>query len=169
MKTIQIFSLLLMFGIQSHAQLKPGDKAPAFTLADQFGNLVKSETVFGKKPVVIYFYPKDDTPGCTREACSFRDSYQDFEDAGAVVIGVSSDSPASHKKFAEKYRLPFTLLSDAQNELRQAFGVKADLFGLIPGRVTFVIDAQGIIRFVFSSQMSAEKHMEESLKAIKEL
>lgn len=158
-----------MFGIQTNAQLKPGDKAPAFNLKDQNGKTINSEAIYGKQVVVLYFYPKDDTPGCTREACSFRDSYQDFEDAGACVIGVSSDTPASHKKFAEKYRLPFLLLSDAENELRKAFAVKADLFGLIPGRVTFVIDKQGIIRFVFNSQMSAEKHMEESLIAIKEL
>ena len=169
MKSILIITSLFMFGINSKAQLQVGDKAPAFNLSDQNGNVVNSQTIYGKQAVVIYFYPKDDTPGCTKEACSFRDSYQDFEDVGARVIGVSSDSPSSHKKFAEKYRLPFTLLSDRENNLRKAFGVKADLFGLIPGRVTFVVDKQGVIRYVFDSQMNAEKHMEESLKAIKEL
>jgi peroxiredoxin Q/BCP len=169
MKSLLIIITLFMFGINSKAQLQVGDKAPAFNLSDQNGNVVNSQTIYGKQVVVIYFYPKDDTPGCTREACSFRDSYQDFEDVGARVIGVSSDSPASHKKFAEKYRLPFTLLSDRENNLRSAFAVKPDLFGLIPGRVTFVVDKQGVIQYVFDSQMSAEKHMEESLKAIKEL
>lgn len=169
MKSLLIITTLFMFGINSKAQLQVGDKAPAFNLSDQNGNVVNSQTIYGKQVVVIYFYPKDDTPGCTREACSFRDSYQDFEDVGARVIGVSSDSPSSHKKFAEKYRLPFTLLSDRENNLRSAFAVKPDLFGLIPGRVTFVVDKQGVIQYVFDSQMSSEKHMEESLKAIKEL
>jgi peroxiredoxin Q/BCP len=118
---------------------------------------------------VIYFYPKDDTPGCTKEACSFRDNYQEFTDAGVTVIGISADDVESHKKFADKYNLPYTLLSDTDNKVRKLFGVKGDLFGLIPGRVTFVVDKNGVIRHVFNSQMNAEKHITESLAAIEEL
>ena len=159
-----------MLGFSSKAQqLTVGDKAPAFNLQDQHGNQVNSKDIYGSEIVVIYFYPKDDTPGCTKEACSFRDNFTAFTDAGVRVIGVSADDPASHKAFAEKYKLPFTLLSDIDNTLRQAFGVKADLFGLIPGRVTFIIDKQGIIRHVFASQTQAEKHIKESLEAIAKL
>ncbi len=119
--------------------------------------------------MVIYFYPKDDTPGCTKEACTFRDQYEDFVAAGAQVVGISADSPESHRQFAAKYRLPFLLLSDRQNTVRSLFGVKGDLFGLIPGRVTFVADAQGIVRHVFSSQLNATRHVAEALEVIKRL
>lgn len=159
-----------MFNFSSgSAQLGVGDQAPEFELIDQDGNTVCSADIFGNNPVVIYFYPKDDTPGCTKEACSFRDSYTAFTDLGVKVFGVSADSPASHKAFAQKYRLPYTLLSDTDNKLRKAFGVKSDLFGLIPGRVTFVVDNQGVIQHVFNSQMQAEKHIDESLEAIKKM
>src|SRR6266850_1604776 len=119
----------------------------------------------GKKAVVLYFYPKDDTPGCTAEACSFRDSYEDFQDAGAEVIGVSSDSGASHAKFAKRHELPFTLLSDAKGEVRKKYGVPATM-GLLPGRVTFVIDRKGIVRHVFNSQLQATRHVQEALAAL---
>jgi peroxiredoxin Q/BCP len=117
-------------------------------------------------PLVIYFYPKDDTPGCTKEACSFRDSYESFQDMGARVIGISADDVASHKAFAVKYRLPFDLLSDPGNAVRKQFGVPADLFGLIPGRVTYVFDRQGVCVKVFNAQLQAEQHMTEALKAL---
>jgi len=116
--------------------------------------------------VVLYFYPKDDTPGCTKEACSFRDQYQDFQDAGAEVIGVSSDPAASHEKFAAKYHLPFVLLADRSGAVRKQYGVPAT-FGLLPGRVTFVIDRQGIVRHVFNSQLQATRHVEEAIAALR--
>jgi peroxiredoxin Q/BCP len=112
--------------------------------------------------VVLYFYPKDDTPGCTKEACTFRDQYQDFQDAGAAVLGVSSDSSESHRKFAAKHRLPFTLLADRGGQVRKRYGVPATL-GLLPGRVTFVIDAAGVVRHVFNSQLDATRHVGEAL------
>jgi len=118
--------------------------------------------------VVLYFYPKDDTPGCTKEACSFRDQYQDFQDAGAEVIGVSSDAEASHEKFAAKHRLPFVLLADRSGVVRKQYGVPATL-GLLPGRVTFVIDRQGIVRHVFNSQLQATRHVEEAIAALRAL
>ncbi len=158
-----------MFGSSTVAQLQVGDKAPAFKLKDQEGNIFNSEDVIGKEICVIYFYPKDDTPGCTKEACSFRDNFEAFTDAGVRVIGISADDVASHKKFAEKYKLPYTLLSDTENEVRKLFGVKGDLFGLIPGRVTYVIDKNGVVRHIFNSQMNAEKHISESLEAIKKM
>lgn len=150
-------------------QLDAGDQIPQFSLLDQDSNQVNIADYLGKGPLVIYFYPKDDTPGCTKEACSFRDSYEEFSDAGAQVIGISSDSPSKHKAFADRYRLPFTLLADTNNTVRKAFGVKGDLFGLIPGRVTFVIDKEGVIQHVFDSQMRAEAHMQESLDAIRRI
>ncbi|NVK29184.1 MAG: peroxiredoxin [Flavobacteriia bacterium] len=151
------------------AQLEVGDTIPSFTLSNQNGEQVSIADYLGKGPLVIYFYPKDDTPGCTREACSFRDSYESFTDAGAQVFGVSSDSPSRHKEFAEKYRLPFELLSDTSNTVRKQFGVKGDLFGLIPGRVTFVIDSKGVVQHVFDSQTRAERHIDESLAAIERI
>ena len=116
--------------------------------------------------VVLYFYPADNTAGCTAEACSFRDAYEDFTDAGAVVIGVSGDSLASHEKFAAKHRLPFTLVSDGDGAIRKAFGVRKSL-GIIDGRVTFVIDPEGIVRHVFSSQIRAKQHQAEALATIR--
>ena len=116
--------------------------------------------------MVIYFYPKDDTPGCTKEACSFRDSYEEFTDKNIKVIGISADDVESHRNFAEKYNLPFTLLADTDNKVRNLFGVKANMFGLIPGRVTYVVDKKGEIIFMYDSQFKASSHIEESIKAI---
>jgi len=146
--------------------LPVGSQAPDFTLNNQDGQPVSLSQFRGNKSVVVYFYPKDDTPGCTIEACSFRDQFTEFSDAGAEVIGISSDSEASHKKFAEKYRLPFTLLSDKGGKVRSAFGVPAS-FGLLPGRVTFVIDKAGVVQHAFNSQLNANKHVAESLRVIK--
>lgn len=143
-----------------------GEPAPDFALPDQNGKTVSLKDFKGKKAVVLYFYPKDDTPGCTTQACSFRDDYEDFLKVGAEVIGVSSDSPESHKKFAARYHLPFRLLSDEGGQARTQYGVASTL-GLLPGRVTFVIDRAGIVRHVFSSQFRPKKHVEEALEILK--
>jgi peroxiredoxin Q/BCP len=145
-----------------------GDKAPDFQLTDQAGRRVSLADFRGKKAVVLYFYPKDETPGCTKEACSFRDSYEDFVGAGAEVIGVSGDSVDKHKSFAEHHRLPFTLLADEGNKLRKAYGVPATLW-ILPGRVTYVIDRQGVVRHVFDSQLQATKHIDEALGVVRSL
>jgi peroxiredoxin Q/BCP len=149
-------------------ELKVGDKIPNFTAKDTNGDDFNSLDLIGKKPLVIYFYPKDNTPGCTTQACSFRDQYEDFKDLGAEVIGISSDSIASHQKFTEQYKLPFILLSDSDKKIRALFGVPSNLFGLIPGRVTYVADAAGTIIMVFNS-MKAKNHIPKALEAIREL
>jgi peroxiredoxin Q/BCP len=148
--------------------LKIGDIVPNFTAKDSHGEIFESKSVLGRKPLVIYFYPKDNTPGCTTEACSFRDQYEDFKDLGAEVIGISSDSVKSHNKFASKHKLPFILLSDQDKRLRQLFGVRDTLFGLLPGRVTYVIDKNGVVIYIFDS-MNAAKHISKALETIKEL
>jgi len=146
--------------------LEVGQKAPDFALPDQNGQVVRLSDFAGKKSVVVYFYPKDDTPGCTAESCSFRDQYTEFTDVGAEVIGISGDSEASHKAFAAKYNLPFSLLSDRGGEVRKAYKVPATL-GFVPGRVTFVIDKEGVVRHAFNSQMNAAKHVDEALGILK--
>jgi peroxiredoxin Q/BCP len=148
--------------------VKVGDKAPDFTLPSQMGDNVTLSEFFGKKNIVLYFYPKDESPGCTREACSFRDSYEEFTNLGAEVIGVSAQGVASHKAFATHYGLPFILLSDEDNKVRRLYGVSSTM-GIIPGRVTFIIDRQGIVRHIFSSQIQAERHVEEAKKILEEL
>ncbi len=148
--------------------LKVGDRVPYFTAKDTNGNLFDSTSILVKKPVVIYFYPKDDTRVCTEQACSFRDSYEEFTDLGAEVIGVSGDSTSSHQKFAQKHQLPFTLLSDNDKKLRNLFGVPTALFGLIPGRVTYVIDEKGIVRLIFDN-LSGKIHIEKALQMVKKL
>ena len=146
--------------------LQIGDIIPNFTAKDTNNNDFDSTTIVGKKPVVFYFYPKDNTPGCTAQACSFRDQYEDFTDLGAEVIGISSDSVASHDKFSKRYKLPFLLLSDENAKLRKLFGVKTKLLGLIPGRVTYVVDSQGVIQLIFDSMM-ATKHINKALDFLK--
>jgi peroxiredoxin Q/BCP len=148
--------------------LKVGDKIPRFTAKDTNGNIFDSSIVLNKKPVVIYFYPKDDTPGCTTQACSFRDQYEDFTYLGAEVIGVSSDSIASHQQFVSKYKLPFILLSDEDKNIRKLFGVPTALFGLLPGRVTYVADENGIILLIFDN-LSAKIHIEKALEMLKKI
>ena len=148
--------------------LKIGDKVPSFTLKDQRGNDFNIDTLIGKTALVIFFYPKDFTPGCIKEVCSFRDQYEDFTDLGAEVIGISGDEETSHDKFAKKYRLPFVLLTDANKKVRNLLGVKSSLMGLLPGRVTFVIDKKGIVQLIFENQFGAEKHIQESLAILKE-
>jgi peroxiredoxin Q/BCP len=149
-------------------QLAVGAAAPDFTLRSQSGTEVSLSTFKGQKAVVLFFYPKDETPGCTAEACSFRDEYDAFAEAGAEVIGISSDSAESHASFAAHHRLPMTLLSDPGGRVRQLFGVKSTL-GLLPGRVTFVIDKQGVVRHVFSSQLRATAHVKEALGVVRQL
>ncbi|MCG3166953.1 MAG: putative peroxiredoxin bcp [Bacteroidia bacterium] len=146
--------------------LKTGQQAPDFELPDNNGDPVKLSSFRGKKNVVLFFYPKDFTGGCTAEACSFRDSYEDFTDAGAEVIGISSDDVISHRKFARQYKLPFILLSDKGGKVKELFGVKDDLFGLIAGRVTFVINKEGVVIKVFDSQVNFTGHSSEALAAL---
>jgi thioredoxin-dependent peroxiredoxin len=155
--------LLDLFG--GKVGIAAGDEAPDFALPDARGETVRLSDFRGRKPVVLYFYPKDDTPGCTKEACAFRDAYEDFGAAGAEVIGVSADDAAAHQRFAEKHRLPFRLLSDRDGAVRKRYGVPATL-GLLPGRVTFVIDREGRVRHVFNSQLQAERHVREALAAL---
>jgi peroxiredoxin Q/BCP len=150
------------------SNVKEGDQAPDFALQDRSGNTVRLSDFRGHKPVVLYFYPKDDTPGCTKEACAFRVSYQDFQDAGAEVIGVSSDSSESHGKFAAKHQLPFTLLADQGGQVRKRYGVPATL-GMLPGRVTFIIDRSGVVRRTFNSQFQATQHVAEALEALRRI
>jgi peroxiredoxin Q/BCP len=147
--------------------LRVGDKAPAFSRTSHDGRTI---VVAGELPevLVLYFYPADETLGCTMEACSFRDEYEDFVDAGAMVVGVSPDGLDAHRGFAEHHRLPFPLLSDADGELRRKYDVGHTL-GLISGRVTYVIDRKGVIRHVFSSQLRARKHVGEALAVVKRL
>jgi peroxiredoxin Q/BCP len=148
--------------------LAVGDIAPNFRLPTSDGSYVALEGFLGRKNVVVYFYPKDFTQGCTAEACSFRDSYEAFKDLGAEVIGISSDNQSSHRNFAQQHHLPFVLLSDVEGSVRKAYGVKKTL-GLFPGRVSFVIDKKGIIRHVFSSQTRATEHVEEALNILKSI
>jgi peroxiredoxin Q/BCP len=147
--------------------IKVGDMIPEFTLPDQNGILFDIKSVMGTKKLVIYFYPKDDSPGCTKEACYFRDLFEVFNDAGAVIIGISGQSVKSHKKFAEKHRLSFTLLSDNGNNVRKLFGVPTNALGLLPGRVTYVADRKGKVVYIFNSQVQAERHVDEALKILK--
>jgi peroxiredoxin Q/BCP len=147
---------------------KVGEKAPDFTLPSQMGDNVTLSEYQGKKNVVLYFYPKDETRGCTREACEFRDRYDIFTRLGAEVLGVSSDTLESHKSFATHHGLPFLLLSDKDGKVRKLYGVPSTI-GIIPGRVTFIIDTKGVVRHVFNSQFQPEKHIEEALKVLKEL
>ena len=145
-----------------------GDTAPNFTLLNQRGEAVTLSSFQGQKAVVLYFYPKDDTPGCTVESCSFRDRYEDFVTAGAEVIGISSDSPDSHRAFASKHNLPFTLVSDRSSTVRKAYGVPTTL-GLLPGRVTYVIDKAGKVRHIFNSQFNPKGHVDEAMGILKTL
>jgi thioredoxin-dependent peroxiredoxin len=148
--------------------IKVGDIAPDFTLPSQNGTTVSLRDFRGKKAVVLYFYPKDDTPGCTAESCAFRDQYEVFQNTGAEIIGVSGDSPESHQKFATKYQLPFTLLSDKGDQTRKAYGATA-AFGLFPGRVTYVIDKEGVVQYVFDSMFNFKGHVEEALKTLQKI
>jgi peroxiredoxin Q/BCP len=135
-----------------------------FSLTDQDGNLLKISNYLGKKKLVIFFYPQDGSLNCTREACYFRDLSDVFDEADAIVIGISSQSVESHKEFAEKNRLKYTLLSDNGNIVRKLFGVPSRVFGLIPGRVTYVADRSGKVVYIFDSQTETQRHADEALK-----
>ena len=145
-----------------------GDSAPDFTLKDQNSTDTSLAEYRDKQAVVLYFYPKDETPVCTKEACAFRDNYEAFVEAGAAVIGVSSDSVDSHRSFAEGRSLPFRLLADESGKLRRLYGVPKAL-GLMPGRVTYVIDKNGIVRETFNSMLFADKHVQGALKTVRQL
>ena len=147
--------------------METGDKIPDIELKDQDGNAFELRSLIGNASV-IYFYPKNFTPGCTKEACNFRDSYSDFEEMGAKVVGISSDSEESHSKFATKLDLPFTLLSDERKNAREAFGVKSNLLGMLPGRETFVFDKEGKLLHNFNS-MNAQRHMPEALAVLRKI
>lgn len=164
-----LVGLVFAFTMTKQTSSKPlavGDTVPDFTLLDQKGHEFKIGDYLAKKPLVIYFYPKDDTPGCAKEACSFRDSFEEFSDRNVQVIGISADDVESHRDFAKKYNLPFTLLADTKNEVRKLFGVKPNMMGLIPGRVTYVIDNSGKVVYIFDSQFKATSHISEALQAI---
>jgi peroxiredoxin Q/BCP len=148
-------------------ELKVGDTAPDFSLLDERGLPVSLKDYLGKKTVVLYFYPKDFTSGCTAEACSFRDNYKLYQDKGAVVIGVSLDSVESHSKFSEKYALPFAILSDHNKEAAKTYGVLG-IGGFLAKRVTFIIDKNGKIAHIFP-KVDVGRHSEEVLKALEEL
>jgi peroxiredoxin Q/BCP len=150
---------------QTKGGARVGSKAPDFSLRSASGEVISLKDFLGERPVVLYFYPKDNTPGCTKEACAFRDEYEKFAKLDAEVIGVSSDSVESHRSFTEKHDLPFTLLSDKGGKVRRLYGVP-NTFGVFPGRVTYVIDEAGVIKHMFSSQIAAVQHVEEALKAL---
>jgi peroxiredoxin Q/BCP len=145
-----------------------GDKAPDFSLPSQSGEQVKLSDRLGEKVVVLYFYPKDETPGCTKEACAFRDSHEVFTDAGAEVIGVSSDSVDKHASFAAHHKLPFTLLADKGGAVRKSYGVPAAL-GVLPGRVTYVIDQSGTVRHVLNSMTDIGRHVGDALDVVRQI
>jgi thioredoxin-dependent peroxiredoxin len=154
--------------VTADRSLRPGDKAPDFALATLTGKSVGLSDFLGRTELVLFFYPKDNSAVCSAEACSFRDQYQDFCDAGATVVGISSDSADSHRRFAERLKLPFILLSDPGGSVRKRYRVPRTL-GLIPGRTTFLIDRNGIIQRVFSSQFQPAKHVSEALDALRKL
>ncbi|GEO06621.1 peroxiredoxin [Adhaeribacter aerolatus] len=148
--------------------LKVGDQAPDFSLQTAAGEVFRLSEVLKKNNVVIYFYPKDDTRGCTAQACSFRDQYDVFRENNAEVVGISSDDVQSHQQFSAKHQLPFTLLSDAKGEVRKLYRVPRT-FGIVPGRVTYLIDKKGIIRYSFNSQLKPLEHVSGTLEILKTL
>ena len=146
-------------------ELAKGDAMPSFSLINQQGNTFKSADFVGKSVLVIYFYPKDESMVCTKEACSFRDSFNDFTKAGATVIGINAGTVESHKNFAEHYKLPFILLSDPGNKVYNLFGVKNELF--MTGRETFIINLQGKVVYNYAAMMQGKKHADDALAYIK--
>ncbi len=149
-------------------EVQIGDKAPDFTLPSQMGDYVMLSEYFGKMNIVLYFYPKDESIGCTKEACAFRDSYETFTNLGAEVLGVSGQSVESHKNFASHHGLPFLLLADVDNKVRKLYGVPSTI-GIIPGRVTYIIDKKGIVRHIFNNQYQPEKHISEAKQVLERL
>lgn len=149
--------------------LKINDPCPIFELLNQFGEIIKINDLLGKKILVIFFYPKDNTAGCTIEACSFRDKFDQFQDLGCEIIGISSDQQSKHLQFSEKYLLPFTLLSDTNKKVRRQFEVPTNLFGLIPGRVTYVIGLDKKIKGIYNSQTNPFGHIQKAIEMVNAL
>ena len=147
------------------AKLKVGDKVPDFSATAEDGSTIRLADLIGRRSLVLFFYPKDGSPICTKEVCSFRDSYEQFVHAGAEVIGVSSDSTTSHQSFARQHKLPFRLISDTDGSLRKAFGVPTTA-RVLPGRATYVIDAEGVLRLAFSAQFASREHVEQALRVL---
>ena len=143
-----------------------GDNAPDFNLIDQNGDEFYLKNIIGKERVIIFFYPKDETPGCVAEACSFRDNFEEFANLNCMVIGISRDSVSSHAKFAKHYNLPYILLSDPNKEVANLYGVESSLLGLLPGRKTYVVDEKGIVTNIFDYQFKAKQHVADALKAL---
>lgn len=154
---------------QSMQKIEQGSKVPSFTLNDQNGQPFDLGKVIGQKNLVIYFYPKDDSPGCTKEACYFRDQFEVFTQEDALIIGISGQSVESHREFADKYKLSFTLLSDPGNKIRKQFGVPTNFFGVMPGRVTYIVNKKGEVVYVFDSQAQATQHVDEAMRILKEM
>jgi len=150
------------------SKVRVGDKAPDFTLPSQTGENITLSKFFGTKNIVLFFYPKDESRGCTKEACTFRDNYEVFKQLGAEVIGISSQTVESHQSFASHHNLPFILLSDKDGKVRELYGVPSTL-GILPGRVTYIIDKEGTVRHIFSSQFQPEKHIKEAIDVLKKL
>lgn len=175
---LYLILILFYFDFSGFAQTKPADtpdgrigvgsKVPSFTLKDQYGNMFSIDSVIGKQNLLIYFYPKDGSPGCTREACAFRDNLEEFKGTGTMIIGISGQSVASHLQFATENRITYPLLSDEGNKVRKLFDVPSNLVGLLPGRVTYIVDKKGKVIFVYGSQVRVKKHAEKTLKFIKE-
>ncbi|MCB2410276.1 peroxiredoxin [Hymenobacter lucidus] len=149
--------------------LQVGDQAPDFTLKTTTGDTFRLSEQLRQRSIVLYFYPKDDTPGCTAQACSFRDQYEDFQDLGAEVVGISSDTETSHQKFSQKHRLPFPLLADVGARVRRLYEVPRALLGILPGRVTFVIDKNGVIQYIFNSMNAAADHVSNTKEVLQGL
>lgn len=152
---------------QKNKPLKKGDKIPSFSLQDQYGKPFHVDEFLGSKNLVIFFYPKDESPGCTKQACSFRDHYEEFRSLDTEVVGISGQDNQSHTAFSEKHRLNFRILSDSGNRVRNMFGVPSDFLGMIPGRVTYVVDKQGTITHIYNSQVNIQKHINSALQSLR--
>ena len=163
---LSIMSILIFINSCTNMKLKVGDKAPLFSLQNQDGKLISLENLIQNSILVLYFYPKDETTGCTAEACKFRDDYEIFKDNGAEVVGISSDSKESHIQFIKNHNLPFQLLSDINGKIRKKYSVPKTM-GLIPSRVTYIISKEGIILHIFNSQFNPKKHIDEAIEVIK--
>jgi thioredoxin-dependent peroxiredoxin len=171
---LMVWGLLLMVGYpstslsaQTENKIEVGSHVPLFKLPDQNGKIFNISNVLGKKNLVIYFYPKDGTTGCTKEACSFRDNLDEFQKSSATIIGISGDNIASHKNFVNKYHLNFTILSDQGNKIRKLFGVPKSMMGVVPGRVTYIVDRKGIVIHIYNSLSKPGQHITEALSALK--
>lgn len=148
-------------------KVKIGDSAPNFVLPTQSGNDFSLKNEIGKHHILLYFYPKDNTPGCITEACTFRDNYHEFRDLNCIIVGISKDRGSSHRGFIERYNLPFELLSDPQNKVRKLYGVKPVIPGILPGRKTFLVNTEGVVTHIFEYQFKPVRHVEEALFALK--